>query len=110
MLRGETAPSPLVLLIACATAVAGGLFGALPATLTANGAAAVVATLSKLRGPDGAAAAVQIVSALWESAAGAGGTQLGTALADARRRLLADGNLAGLFLVSHGEIDIQLTA
>lgn len=110
MLRGEQAPAPLVLLIACATAVAGGLFGALPATLTANGAAAVVATLSKLRGPDGATAAIRIVSALLDSAAQAGGSQLGAALADARRQLLAQGNLAGLFLVSHGEIDIQLTA
>lgn len=110
LLRRDQAPSPLVLLIACATAVEGGLFGALPATFTANGAGAVVATLSKLRGPAGADAAIQIVSALWESAAGASGVQLGNALADARRRLLAAGNLAGLFLVSHGEIDIELTA
>ena len=102
-------PRPLVLLLACASGVAGDdFFGALPASFVASGAAAVVATLSKLKGPDGARAAAAVVTALHDGGA-AEGTTLGAALAAARRSLVAAGLLVGLVLVSHGEIDIELT-
>jgi hypothetical protein len=99
---------PLVLLLACATAVPDDrFFGALPASFTDRGAAAVVATLSKLKGPDGARAASAIVSALVASSTPSGVT-LGTALAAARRNLVNAGQLVGLMLVGHGEIDLKL--
>jgi hypothetical protein len=109
VLAGPEAVAPLVVLLACATATAGDAFGRLPATFTDKGAAAVVATLTKLKGAHGAAAAVAVVDAL-----GAGlteeGTSLGEALAAARRSLVGDGLLVGLLLLSHGDVDVRLTA
>ena len=70
------------------------------------GAVAVVATLSKLTGPDGAKAAASVVGAL-RAPAGAGAS-LGAALTHARRSLLADGLLIGLVLVAHGDVDLEL--
>ena len=57
-----------MLLIACATATLGDPFGTLPGALTAKGAGAVVATLSKIIGPHGAAATSHLLEALHELA------------------------------------------
>ncbi|MDP9463186.1 MAG: CHAT domain-containing protein, partial [Actinomycetota bacterium] len=108
VLRGKVGPPPLVVLLACASAAAGDTFGGLPAAFTGRGAAAVVATLSKLKGPHGASAAAAVIRALRESTTD-GGVTLGRALTTARRRLIADGVLVGLLLVAHGEIDLLVT-
>jgi hypothetical protein len=65
-----------------------------------------VATLTKLQGPHGARAAAAVVRALCGGAAGP--ARLGASMTHARRQLVADGLLVGLFLVSHGEIDLPL--
>ena len=109
VLGSTTSTAPVVVLLACASAVAGDPFGGLPATFTDHGAAAVVATLTKLKGQHGAEAAVAVVSALRATTAGHG-ISVGAALTEARRQLVADGLLVGLLLVAHGEIDVQLTA
>jgi len=108
VLASAATPPPLVVLLACASAVAGDTFGALPATFTDKGAAAVVATLTKLKGPHGAQAAAAVVRAL-QTTVSAEGITLGAALTSARRSLVADGSLVGLLLVAHGEIDLRLT-
>ena len=105
-LRDADAPAPLVILLACSTAVPRNVFGGLPAAFTGNGAAAVVATLSKLTGPHGAHAAAAVVKAVFDSSTSA--TRLGMAMTAVRRRLVDDGLLVGLLLVSHGEIDLPL--
>jgi hypothetical protein len=108
LVAGEGSSRPLVVLLACASGVAGDdFFGALPASFTASGAAAVVATLSKLKGPDGARAAAAVVSALHDGGTPEGAT-LGAALTAARRALVTAGLLVGLILVAHGEIDVKL--
>jgi hypothetical protein len=109
LVTSKGSPGPLVVLLACASGVAGdSFFGALPASFTDSGAAAVVATLSKLKGPDGARAAAAVVSALRDSGTPEG-TTLGAALTAARRSLVKAGLLVGLVLVAHGEIDVKLT-
>jgi hypothetical protein len=107
VLQVDGAPPPLVLLLACSTAVPRNPFGGLPAAFAAAGAAAIVATLTKMQGPHGAKAAAQVVKALWEASV-AGDKTLGGALTAARRQLVQDGLLDGLLLVSHGEIDMAL--
>jgi CHAT domain len=102
----DGAPPPLVVLLACASAVSGDPLGPLPATFTDRGAVAVVATLSKLTGPDGAKAAASVVGALRTPAGAA--ASLSAALTHARRSLLADGLLIGLVLVAHGDVDLEL--
>jgi hypothetical protein len=108
VLRAEGGAPPLVVLLACSTAVARDPFGGLPAAFTAGGAAAVMATLSKIHGPHGAKAAAAVVQAICEASAGHKET-VGGALTIARRRLVEQGLLDGLLLVSHGEIDVSLT-
>ena len=109
LVASKGAPGPLVVLLACSSGVAGdAFFGALPASFTDSGAAAVVATLSKLKGPDGARAAAAVVGALRDSGTPEG-TTLGSALTAARRSLVKAGLLVGLVLVAHGEIDVKLT-
>lgn len=102
-LRADGAPRPLVLLVACATAALGDAFGSLPGTLTAKGAGAVVATLSKMIGPQGALATSHLLRAL--HALAGSDASIGDAVAAARRSLIADGSPIGLVLVSHGEMD-----
>jgi hypothetical protein len=71
----------------------------------------VVATLSKLKGPEGGRAAGSVVAALRGGAGDAGrgrGASLGAALTRARRALLAEGLLIGLVLVAHGDVDLEL--
>ncbi|MGH9181026.1 MAG: hypothetical protein ACRDY5_04855, partial [Acidimicrobiales bacterium] len=109
VLRRDPAPPPLVVLLACASAAAGDTFGGLPAAFTGRGAGAVVATLTKLRGPHGARAAAAVVEAIVGTGT-AEGVTLGTALTAARRRLVSDGFLIGLLLVAHGEIDLKIVA
>ncbi len=108
-IRAKDAPPPLVLLIACAGGVADSSFEGFPSTFTQRGAAAVVAALTKLNGAQGASAAATIVEALHASGANSSGTTLGAALRDTRRKMLADGLLLGLLIVSHGEIDLVLS-
>lgn len=107
LLRDADAPQPLVVLLACASAVARDPFGGLPAAFTGHGAAAVVATLSKLRGPHGARTAARVVRAL--CAAPHGPMRLGVAMKEARRQLIDEGLLIGLLLVAHGEIDVPIS-
>lgn len=102
-----TNPAPIVLLLACDSAISGDVFGALPATFIFMGAAAVVATLTKFKGEHASRAGIAVVSALFTSAAG-GGLTLGSALTQARRDLVASGLLVGLLLVAVGEIDLEL--
>ncbi|MGQ0801465.1 MAG: CHAT domain-containing protein [Pseudomarimonas sp.] len=101
------AARPLVVLLACATGVPRNYFGGLPGAFTGRGAAAVVATLTKLRGPHGAQAATAVVRALCSDDS-YGASRLGVAMTSARHQLIKDGLIAGLFLVSHGEIDLPL--
>lgn len=100
---------PLVLLLACSTAVPRNCFGGLPAAFTGRGAAAVVATLTQLNGPQAAHAASAIVHALLDVASHRD-LRLGSAMKAARCRLVQDGLIVGLLLVSHGEIDLPLVA
>jgi hypothetical protein len=106
LLRADDSPPPLVLLIACATAALGDPFGSLPGTMAANGAGAVVATLSKIIGPHGAAATTHLLQTIHDLA----GTDasVGDAVAAARRSLVAEQRPIGLILVSHGEVDTKL--
>lgn len=99
-------PAPLVVLIACASAVAGDEFGTLPGSFTAHGAAAVIGMLTKLSGSQGARAGAVTMAALRAAAGVPGGTGLGAALAKARRQLVGQGLLVGMLLVAHGEIDL----
>jgi hypothetical protein len=100
-------PAPLVLLLSCSSGVDGSPFGTMAATFTQEGAAAVVATLTQLTGPQGASAAIALLRELHPTRRTE--TTLGAALTEARRSLLAKKLVLGLLLVSHGEIDIQLT-
>jgi hypothetical protein len=99
-------PAPLVLLMACTSDVTGDVFGALPGAVVDNGAAAVIATLTRLGGPQAAQTAAAVVSAMHSQRPS--GLTLATALTEARQQLIAQGLLVGLLLVSHGEIDVQL--
>ena len=108
ILLGDGSPPPLVILLACSTAVSRNTFGGLTGAFAARGAGAVVATLTKIHGPHGARAAAAVVRSIYEGAAGTEET-LGIALTAARRRLVEQGLLDGLLLVSHGEIDLTLT-
>lgn len=103
VLRAPGSAPPLVLLIACATAALGDPFGSLPGALTTNGAGAVVATLAKIVGPQGATAIVHLLDAFHQI--GGSGASVGDALTLARRSLIADKSPMGLILVAHGEID-----
>lgn len=107
LLSGQ-APPPLVILVACATAVPVDDFGGLPAAFTCRGAAAVVATITKMNGPQAARAAAAVVGAIRDDSTGHD-VHLGRALTAARHQLIAQGLLVGLFLVSHGEIDLVFT-
>jgi hypothetical protein len=62
-----------------------------------------VGTLSKIVGPQGAAAATQLLQSVHDLAGT--GASLGDAVAAARWALLADKRPIGLVLVSHGELD-----
>lgn len=107
VLRVGDVPPPLLVLMACATAQVGDPFGNLPGIFTAHGAGAVVGTLSKINGPQGAQAAISVLNAIHD--AGRAGQSLGEALAAARRALVKQQLLLGLILVSHGEIDTKVT-
>jgi hypothetical protein len=102
-LRAEGSARPLVLLIACASAALGDPFGTLPGTLTAKGAGAVVGTLSKIVGPQGAAATTHLLRAIHDLAGR--DASVGDAVKAARRSLIAERRPIGLMLVSHGEMD-----
>lgn len=82
MLRSTGSPPPLVLLMACATAALGDPFGTLPGAHTAHGAGAVVGTLSKVVGPQGAAATTHLLDS-FHGLSGSGAS-VGDALAQAR--------------------------
>ena len=105
-LRANGSHRPLVLLIACATAALGDPFGSLPGTLTARGAGAVVGTLSKIVGPQGAAATTHLLRALHDVAGQ--DASVGDAVQAARRSLIAERRPIGLVLVSHGEMDTKV--
>ena len=105
LLRTNDSPRPLVLLIACSSAALGDSFGTLPGALTAKGAGAVVGTLSKIVGPQGAAATVQLLQALHDAE---GEGSVGDAVAVARYSLVAQKRPIGLLLVSHGELDSRV--
>jgi len=107
-LRREDAPSPLVVLTVCAGARHGGPFGTLLGALVAEGASAVISSLGKINGPQGASATAHVLAALHDAAASR--SSLGDSLMRARRDLLAQGLLLGLALVSHGEIDTRVSA
>lgn len=96
--------SPLVLMIACASAMAGDPFGTLPGTLTARGASAVVGSLTGLSGEHGSRAATAVLTAICAIGRGS----LSTALGLARRDLVAQGLMVGMLLVAHGEIEVAV--
>ena len=104
LLRRGDGPPPLVLLVACASAVLADTSGTLAGTLTSRGAAAVVGVLAQLAGGQ----AGRVTVALLEELHRGNGTDLATALTSARRRLLADGLLVGLLVVAHGQVDVGL--
>jgi hypothetical protein len=99
-------PPPVLVLMACATAQLGGPFGTLPGAFAAHGAGAVIGTLSKINGPQGADAATALLTAI--DHVGQSGGRLSQAMTEARRALVAQGLVAGLVLVSHGEIDVHV--
>ena len=103
-LRAPESPPPIVLLVACATAALGDAFGSLPGVMTARGAGAVVGTLSKIVGPQGAVTAAHLLRALRHT------DTIGGAITEARRSLVADQHPIGLILVSHGETDTRIVA
>ncbi len=103
----DGSPAPIVLLVACSSAVRGSPFGTMASKFTEVGAAAVIATLTRLNGRQAAAAAVATVKELRSRAHA--GKMLGAALTDTRRSLLDKGLVVGLLLVAHGEIDVELT-
>jgi hypothetical protein len=103
-LRTPESPPPIVLLVACATAALGDAFGSLPGVMTARGAGAVVGTLSKIVGPQGAVTAAHLLRALRHT------ETIGDAITEARRSLVADQHPIGLILVSHGETDTRIVA
>jgi hypothetical protein len=107
VLGRDGGPAPILLLVSCSSAQAGDVFGTLPATFVDAGAAAVVATLTKINGAHGAQVAEVVARALYGKQ-GVSGIELGAALTAARRTLVKQKNLAGLLLVAHGEIDIEL--
>ncbi len=102
---GAQGSPPLVLLLACSSALSSNPLGNMAGKFIREGAAAVVGTLTQLTGPHAASAGEALVEALF-----AGGTDrtLGVAVVEARRRLLAKGLLVGLLLVTLGEIDLPL--
>lgn len=104
LLRSSDSPPPLVLLIACSTAALGDAFGTLPGALTAKGAGAVVGTLSKIVGPQGAAATMHLLDSLHNAV---GNDSVGDAVARARYSLVQEKRPIGLLLVSHGELDTK---
>lgn len=99
--------APLVVLVACASAVADDPFGTLAGTFTARGAAAVVGMLSKLAGPQAWRATATLLRALADAGRN-GPHSLGAALATARRDLVGQGLLVGMMIVAHGEIDVMI--
>ncbi|MDP2292728.1 MAG: hypothetical protein Q8M22_16190 [Actinomycetota bacterium] len=108
VVRPNGTPAPLVVLMACDSASADDPFGNLPGTFTARGAGAVIATLTKLIGRDGAAASREILRAIADAT-----TQqrsVGDAVLAARRELIAHDVLLGLFLVNHGNLDMKVVA
>ncbi len=106
-LGATSMPAPLVLLFGCTSGVVEDGFGVLPGTIINQGAAAVVAPLTKLGGADAAKAAVAVVSSMHSNRPS--GLTLAAALTEARRQLIAQGLLVGLMLMAHGNTDIRLT-
>jgi len=106
VIRATGVAPPLVVLIACASAAVGDPFGTFPGVLIAKGAGAVVGTLAKINGPQGAAAAATLLDSL-QNAAGQG-LSLADALTATRRAMIGKGLAAGLILVSHGELDARI--
>ena len=86
----------------------GDAFGTLPGALTAQGAGAVVGTLSKIIGPHGAAATTHLLRSLHDVAGT--GASVGDAVMQARRSLVSEKRPIGLLLVSHGEVDTKVVA
>ena len=107
MLGVEGGHDELVLLIACASGMRGGPFGTLPGALTAKGAGAVVGTLSKIIGPQGATATMHLLDSLHSAV---GKESVGVAVARARYTLVKEKRPIGLILVSHGELDTKAGA
>lgn len=107
LLRSADSPPPLVLLIACSTLSLGDPFGTLPGAFTAEGAGAVVGTLSKLVGPQGAAATTHLLASLHDAV---GQESVGDAVARARYTLVKEKRPIGLLLVAHGELDTKVGA
>jgi len=101
-----TSPQPLVIMLACATSTLGDRFGSLPGHFAAHGAAAVIATGSKVNGEQGADAAIELLVAI-KATRGRGG-DVAAALTRARRALVKRGLAIGLLLVAHGEIDMEV--
>jgi hypothetical protein len=102
--RSMVGASPLVLLMACASAVVGDQFGTLAGTLTTHGAAAVVGSLTALSGDQGSRAAVAVLRALCSISP----NTLSAALSIARRELVSQGLLIGMMLVAHGEVNVAV--
>ncbi|WP_197417687.1 CHAT domain-containing protein [Mycobacterium sp. GA-2829] len=107
-LLGKEGPPPLVMLFACSSAATADIYGPLSGTFVDNGAAAVIASLTKFRGSHAAAAAEAVLTQM--HAQSGQPRQLAAALHSARRELIADGLLIGLLLVPHGEIDLQFVS
>lgn len=103
VIRAGDAPRPIVVMMACASAALGDPFGTLPGMFAAHGAAAVVGTLSKMTGPNGAVATIEVLRAIRDAADA--GAPLSTAVQHARRALVENNQVLGLLLVTHGEVD-----
>lgn len=98
----EVRKGSLVLLISCASAMAGDQFGTLAGTMASRGAGAVVGMLTQISGKQGSRVAVALVEALATSRA----ERLSYAVTMARRDLIMGGEMAGFLLIAHGDMDI----
>jgi hypothetical protein len=104
--RHTNGPVPIVLLVGCATASTGDSFGTFPGALTEKGAGAVIGTLSKITGANGATAAIHLLTQMRR--VGQANGSVGDAVLAARRSLLANQQPMGLLLVAHGELDTKV--
>lgn len=99
---------PLVLLVGCETADDPVAFHNLMARFVNLKAAAVLSTISKIRGPEAARAVTRLVELLLAQPKQP--RTFGEVLLDVRRQLLAKGDPLALTFVTYGDIDIAVQA
>lgn len=101
--------NPLVMVLGCGTAGTGSDMYSAPTRFLAEGAPAVVASITNVLGRHIVPVGVRLIEGLRAaSRAGGSGSLLGDAMLATRRRCVLEGNAAVLALVSFGDTDWQL--